>query len=289
MRALLPVGSACARLHASRPSWPPCALHAGFEPPQRLLLRLDAMQVPRPAAGPRSHPPPPSSRHSFTRSLSTLGALFDAQAVTLPHATGAEDERVRPPAVTVLVGAAQRCARTTRRQQRCPAVAPAGHACKHRPHFAAGAAERRWLPAALVAAPGAALEHRRGSHRGRHLRAVFLSPRVSAGRPHLLAHDNLLSSRCGRLQTAVVCCHAGRQRGAQGPWAALPRRPAADRLPCLPPCPAAAMYRVVYRPGQAVRLAMAAVQWGMLAVCLAAAIAACRTMIEGWADIEFFA
>lgn len=49
------------------------------------------------------------------------------------------------------------------------------------------------------------------------------------------------------------------------------------------------MYRKVYRPGRKTRLAMAVTEWGMLGVCVAAAIGACRQLIVGWGDVVFFA
>ncbi len=49
-----------------------------------------------------------------------------------------------------------------------------------------------------------------------------------------------------------------------------------------------AMYRKVYRPRPAVRRAMAAVEVGMLLVCVGAAVGAFRQMVVGWQDIQFF-
>ncbi|PRW45225.1 Amino acid permease 2 [Chlorella sorokiniana] len=49
-----------------------------------------------------------------------------------------------------------------------------------------------------------------------------------------------------------------------------------------------AMYRKVYSPRPVVRRAMAAVEVGMLLVCLGAAVGAFRQMVVGWQDVQFF-
>lgn len=48
------------------------------------------------------------------------------------------------------------------------------------------------------------------------------------------------------------------------------------------------MYRKVYNPRPAVRRAMAAVEVGMLLVCVGAAVGAFRQMVVGWQGIKFF-